>query len=66
MFYVDGLRMASNAEAFIVAQRLYKRYGGYRTIQIKDHAGEVVHEMEASKDYEAVDEDTIDWINISE
>lgn len=60
-FYVDGLPQDTLEYADVVATRLFKRYDGYRTIQIKDATGVVVRELEATKHYEDVDQ-TIDWI----
>lgn len=63
MFYVDGLSCNTLVQARVLSNRLFKRYEGYRSIQIKDSKGLVVEELEATKDFEAVDADTIDWIS---
>ena len=62
MFYVDGLKCDTLEQANVLATRLFKRYEGYRSIQIKDSKGLVVEELEATKNFEKVD-DTIDWIS---
>lgn len=62
MFYVDGMNYPTFEQAEVVAKRLYKRYDGYRSIQIVDCDGNVYHELEASEDFEEVADDNLDWV----
>lgn len=61
---VDGIQCATKGFADILAARLYKRYDGYRSINIicQDEHGnrEVVDTLEASKTPEEVDNE--DWV----
>jgi hypothetical protein len=63
MFHVDGLLFENFPQAEVVANRLYKRYGGWRTILIIDHDGEVVRELKASSEPDTTYDGTTDWID---
>lgn len=60
-FYVDGIRFPTLTQAEIVAERLFNRYDGYRTITIVNDSGEEYGRIEATKS-EDTDDLTIDWI----
>lgn len=63
-YFVDGLECDTIDHAIILAARLYKRYDGYRSINIicQDEYGKrkVVNTLEASKTPEEIDND--DWV----
>ena len=64
MFYVDGIECDEMDHALVLAERLFNRYGGYRTITIVNSDGDVCNRIDAKRFYDDQSEnDNIDWID---